>query len=189
MNPIPCCNAEPTRPLVVEPDMRPSYASISWFAVILAMAGALTVFLSTSPYGIGVSPDSVNYIFCARQLATGEGFQSLNHSGAYTASYRSPTLHYLKRHPLDGQIYTNGPDALYIFNGQSARTSPRLDAAGETWCRTRAMDGDARRYLIWFNRVNWRAYLATPRQLNADYGLIPLVNFSDGTIYLVACIE
>jgi hypothetical protein len=43
--------------------------------VILALAGVGVVLLSTSRYGIGVSPDSTNYISAARNLLAGNGLK------------------------------------------------------------------------------------------------------------------
>lgn len=111
----------------------------------------------------------------------------LGGAGGYSTTiwHRSPIVNALKRYPLDGDFYTNGPDALYILNGQTGRISPSLDQAGEVWCR--AADRNTRRYLVWLDKVNWRSYLATPRQLSADYTLIPEERFPDGTIYVVVC--
>ena len=44
--------------------------------LLLSAAGALVVFFGTSRFGIGISPDSVNYISCARELIKGNGFIS-----------------------------------------------------------------------------------------------------------------
>ncbi|MDQ1331246.1 MAG: hypothetical protein QG578_1514 [Thermodesulfobacteriota bacterium] len=49
---------------------------IQRFFLLLSVAGALVVFFGTSQFGIGISPDSVNYISCARELIRGNGFLS-----------------------------------------------------------------------------------------------------------------
>ena len=42
--------------------------------MILSLLGFLLVMVSTTRYGVGLSPDSTNYIAAARSLAQGEGF-------------------------------------------------------------------------------------------------------------------
>ena len=48
--------------------------------VFFALLGVILVFLSTSRYGAGLSPDSVGYISIARNLITGAGFTSYDGS-------------------------------------------------------------------------------------------------------------
>ena len=42
--------------------------------VLLSLAGVVLALLSTSRYGVGLSPDSVNYISAARTLSSGNGY-------------------------------------------------------------------------------------------------------------------
>lgn len=48
--------------------------------ILLALVGAILILLSTSRYGVGLSPDSVAYISTARNLITGAGFISYDGS-------------------------------------------------------------------------------------------------------------
>jgi len=48
-------------------------AKIQAFLAILGLTGAVLVLLSTSKFGVGLSPDSVNYVHCARSLLSGKG--------------------------------------------------------------------------------------------------------------------
>ena len=41
---------------------------------ILSLIGILLVFVSTTNYGIGISPDSISYISAAKSLLSGNGF-------------------------------------------------------------------------------------------------------------------
>lgn len=108
-------------------------------------------------------------------------------AGGYASNkwQRSATMQYLKSHPLRGVIYSNGADALYILNGQSGYPIPHADRIEPTWCGDLQEGGQP--YLVWFNAVDWRTYMATPDQLGAYYTLLPYRRFSDGAIYVVQC--
>lgn len=48
-----------------------------------------------------------------------------------TAPWRhSETLDHLRRHPVEGPLYSNAPEALYILNGQRAALAPRRQEGG-----------------------------------------------------------
>ena len=51
-----------------------SDVQIQAIVVILSFVGVGTVFISTSLYGAGLSPDSVGYISAARSLLSGDGY-------------------------------------------------------------------------------------------------------------------
>lgn len=108
-------------------------------------------------------------------------------AGGYASNkwQRSATIQYLKSRPLKGVIYSNAVDALYILSGQTGHQIPRADRVDPTWCGDQR-EGD-QPYLVWFNTVNWRAYMATPDQLGAYYTLSLHRRFSDGAIYVVQC--
>lgn len=108
-------------------------------------------------------------------------------AGGYASNkwQRSATLQYLKSHPLRGVIYSNGVDALYILNGQTGHQIPHADRADPAWCGDH-QEGE-QPYLVWFNAIDWRTYMATPDQLGAYFTLLPHRRFSDGAIYIVQC--
>lgn len=56
--------------------MRINKVNISF--LLLSLAGAFVVFWGTARFGAGISPDSVNYISCARELIKGNGFLSFD---------------------------------------------------------------------------------------------------------------
>ncbi len=58
------------------------------FAIIIAIGGAFIVWFAT-PFGIGLSPDSVLYLSMARSFQAGEGFLIVNAEGAF-----APVTHY-----------------------------------------------------------------------------------------------
>lgn len=55
------------------------YLSMEITLGLLGFAGMLLILVSTSKYGAGLSPDSVNFIAAARSLLSGQGY--LNHDG------------------------------------------------------------------------------------------------------------
>jgi len=46
---------------------------IQAFLAMLSLTGMVLILLSTSKFGVGISPDSVNYVHCARSLLSGNG--------------------------------------------------------------------------------------------------------------------
>jgi hypothetical protein len=58
--------------------VRDNIARFSPFGVILAFVGGALVLCGTSRYGIGISPDSVEYVHCARSLSMREGFRTFD---------------------------------------------------------------------------------------------------------------
>ncbi len=48
---------------------------ISLLFILMSIAGAVIVYLNTTKYGIGISHDSVSYLFAAQTFSEGNGFQ------------------------------------------------------------------------------------------------------------------
>ena len=112
---------------------------------------------------------------------------ALGGAGGYSSTIwrHSPVMAYLKGHPLQGTVFSNGPDAIYILNHQKANKSPGNDDPRLKACRD---ERDGRPlYLVWFNTLNWRTYLATPQRLARDHHLNIQRRFKDGTIYTIEC--
>ncbi len=88
--------------------------------VMISLLGVGSVWISTSRYGVGLGPDSTNYIAAARSLAQGQGFLGVD--GApythwpplYATILAGATLFGID--PLDGARYVNaGAFGLIIF--------------------------------------------------------------------------
>lgn len=62
----------------------------SALALMIFIIGIVTVYLQTTAYGVGVSPDSVNYFSTAENLAAGRGFRTFN----------GPLIHWPPVYPL-----------------------------------------------------------------------------------------
>lgn len=88
----------------------------------------------------------------------------------------SETIHYLQQHQLQGALYSNGPDALYILCGLRAQLLPRRGAE-EGWPRAG--------HLVWLDAVR-RKYLVGPDQLQTRVYLQEQTRFADGAIYKIA---
>jgi hypothetical protein len=92
---------------------------------------------------------------------------------------RSEIIHYLQQHRLEGPVYSNAPDALYILCGQRAMLLPRRGAA-EVWPTTGQ--------IVWLDAVR-RQYLVGPGELQTLARLQPIARLGDGAIYAILPIE
>jgi hypothetical protein len=103
----------------------------------------------------------------------------------------SPLIERLKVQPLAGAIYSNAPDAVYLFTGKKAKMIPsstrrnglpKNDEEG-LWRFKESLKLNNRSYLIWFFNTK-RAYLCDIDDLRSIFTLERIASFSDGTIYL-----
>ena len=103
----------------------------------------------------------------------------------------SGTIQYLIQHPqLDSEceIYSNGPDAIYLLTGMITETSPKTEARGgvtdisllkDTWPE------ESKACLVWFdNIVTWEKNLFSPEELMTIVNLEEVLQFQDGAIYV-----
>ena len=85
-------------------------------------------------------------------------FTATNGAGYSTNKWRlSPILKYIKNNPLNGKIYSNAPDAVYILSGIKAEWVPRREEGFDNF--KKMMAGDGNNYIVWLNNVNERSYL------------------------------
>jgi hypothetical protein len=87
-------------------------------------------------------------------------------------------------------VYSNIPDAIYLFTDLIALMSPRaysIETGAATGVQARLPDSwpPVGACLVWMNGFD-RPYLFTPEQLSAERRLIPQAVFQDGAIYTFA---
>jgi len=111
----------------------------------------------------------------------------------------SPTVRYLLQAPppASQEIYSNGPDVLYILDHLQSKLSPlrTMDTSGqipvaspvaENLSRVSAIwPGSNGGYLVWFDNIS-RDYLYSLSDLQRAANLQPIERFGDGAIYLVS---
>ena len=150
-------------------DARGKMVTFKWILVSLVLLGWLT--------HIGLTVEKGLYD-TARSLTSGyEG-------NTYNTTYwdDSETIAYLNANPLDGQIYSNDPAALYIL---AAVPPPVKWAESDSPCPSswyRYQDFDAT-YIVWIDRQEYRYPDFYMQNLKAQCRLKPVAELSDGSIY------
>ena len=128
----------------------------------LALIAGLLVVTRTWEYGIGLSPDSVDYISMARKLATG-----------YWET--SPSIAWARRED-SRRLLSNRADALYLLvPGAAVGWLPREEA---TLSATVSSIGERR--VVWFHGTSYPYDL---RDLASALGLEDVVEFDDGVVF------
>jgi hypothetical protein len=102
----------------------------------------------------------------------------------------SETVAFLRSRELPGPIYTNAPDAIYIFLGERAPRSPlretRRGVEVPVGADLAAMEAHLMRSgeatLVWFENKK-REYLCTPDQLAPFLHLKRIARLDDGSVY------
>ncbi|MCL5279100.1 MAG: hypothetical protein M1376_04240 [Planctomycetes bacterium] len=109
--------------------------------------------------------------YCVRQGA-----------GGYSAApwQESPLVAWLRRHPLDGGVYSNVPDALYLLTGASADTTPHYYWDAAEFARRQFAAGPS--YIVWFHNLR-RYFLYDLRELLSRYRMEEVATFPDGRVY------
>ena len=116
----------------------------------------------------------------------------LTGAGGYsTVRWReSPLIEWLQAHPLDGVIYSNYPDAIYILTGQKTEKGPKKFQPASTNSKgddlqqfKELLKLNNRTYLVWFLEAG-REYLYNIQELHSAFVLEKAAVFSDGTVYL-----
>jgi hypothetical protein len=105
-------------------------------------------------------------------------------AGVFTTTIwiKSPLLDSLRSKPLDGRIFSNAPDAIYILTGIVAQLSPsRYEDNLE---KIKSMSTEERSYLVWFENVD-RPHLYSQPVLASRLELEEVDRYPDGTIYLI----
>jgi len=95
----------------------------------------------------------------------------------------SPILKYIKNDPLNGKIYSNAPDALYILGGVKAEWVPRREEGYDNFKKMIKKDGN--NYVVWLNNVNERSYLFDIKDISHNMVLVNHGRFPDGGIYIL----
>jgi hypothetical protein len=111
-------------------------------------------------------------------------FTVTNGAGYSSNTWRlSPTLKYIKNNPLNGKIYSNAPDAVYIISGIKAEWLPRRDEGFDNF--KKMTTGAGNKYVVWLNNVTERSYLYDIKDILHNLVLINRDHFLDGDIYIL----
>ncbi|MDQ1331247.1 MAG: hypothetical protein QG578_1515 [Thermodesulfobacteriota bacterium] len=111
-------------------------------------------------------------------------FTVRNGAGYSSNTWRlSPTLKYIKNNPLNGIIFSNAPDAVYIISGIKAEWLPRRDEGFDNFKKITTRAGN--KYVVWLNNVTERSYLYDIRDILNNLNLINRDRFPDGDIYIL----
>lgn len=111
-------------------------------------------------------------------------FTVRNGAGYSSNTWRlSPTLKYIKNNPLNGIIFSNAPDAVYIISGIKAEWLPRRDEGFDNFKKMTTRAGN--KYVVWLNNVTERSYLYDIRDILNNLNLINRDRFPDGDIYIL----
>ncbi len=114
-------------------------------------------------------------------------------AGGYnTPTWRESSLmEWIRTHPLEGRVYSNAPDAIYILTGMSARMSPRKDLYNSTATTTdniskfrKLLTSETDTYLAWFENKK-KAYLYNIEELSSSFAMEILATCSDGSVYFI----
>ena len=107
------------------------------------------------------------------------------HGWGYTGAVwkESSLIEWLQAHPLDGVVYSNGPDALYILTSTaSPRWSPSNDRRISKLKKHAASRATV--YLVWFNSIG-RKRLCGLDEISSRLKMKPIKEFPEGGVYLV----
>lgn len=114
-----------------------------------------------------------------------------NGSGGYNTKLwrESGLISWIKTNSLNGFIFSNEPEAVYLLTGKLGDFSPRKYAYDAPNCQcdnlaefTQAVKRKPVVYLIWFKNSN-RVYLYNIEELRSKFTLKEIVGFADGAIY------
>ncbi len=135
-----------------------------------------------APAGIGV---------CALWLLypLTETYHSVRHSwqhgpGGYStpAWQQSAMMAWLRQHPLDGAIYSNVPDAVYILTGATAETTPHHYWTPADFAHRMAYTQASQRYVVWSYYLRWH-FLYELQELISRYEMQEIASFPDGKVF------
>ena len=102
----------------------------------------------------------------------------------------SDLINYLTFNELDGIIYNNEPDVLYLGTGQIARRSPRKYGSAtrlptnDLTAFAKSLDGNRPVYLVWFNGAGGK-HSYSVEEIRARFDMEEVVRRADGAIYTV----
>ncbi len=93
---------------------------------------------------------------------------------------QSPLVDWLRRHPLEGTIYSNIPEALYLLAGRPAQTTPAWNEDPTKF--TEAMSPASASYIVWSYIVR-RNFLYDLRELASRWRMEEVASCPDGKVY------
>jgi len=104
----------------------------------------------------------------------------------------SDIVHYISTYPFEkgAHIYTNAPDALYLFTNRYGKWCPAKGTKNSTGIKNKleALKGhwpqETPAYLVWFSSIQ-REYVFTPDELKEIAQLDEITRLNKGTIYKV----
>lgn len=105
-------------------------------------------------------------------------------AGGYStpAWQQSPLMRWLRQHPLDGRIYSNVPDAVYILAGASAEITPHHYWTAADFAARLAEFPTPRKYVVWSHYRHWDFLYDLP-ELISRYRMEEIASFVDGKVY------
>lgn len=92
----------------------------------------------------------------------------------------SPLLNWVKRHSLDGQIFSNEPHPLVFLAGVNAEITPAKRFGFEDF--KKQLSSNKKNYLVWYYR-HWRSQLYNFEELNSMVKLKLVAKLPDGAVY------
>jgi len=92
----------------------------------------------------------------------------------------SSLIAWLRANPLQGAIYSNVPDALYVLTGTSARSTPQYHEDAAKFAGT--MSPAQANYIVWSHSLR-RDFLYDARELASRWQMAPVATLPDGTVY------
>jgi len=103
-------------------------------------------------------------------------------AGAYSTTLwkQSALMDWLRANPLEGAVYSNVADALYLLAGLPAQLTPHY------WMDTaqfaEKMAASPVSYVVWSHNLRW-PFLYDLRELRSRWRLEPVAELSDGEVY------
>jgi hypothetical protein len=92
----------------------------------------------------------------------------------------SPLLNWVKRHPLEGQIFSNESPALVFLAGVNAEMTPTRRFGNEDF--KKQLSTSKKNHLVWFYK-HWRSHLYNFEELNSMVKLELVAKLPDGAVY------
>ncbi|HHW30959.1 MAG TPA: hypothetical protein GXX20_04685 [Clostridiaceae bacterium] len=100
--------------------------------------------------------------------------------------HNSDLINYIKENPLNGAIYSNNPDAIYVISGLTAMYTPKKNSLYEYGLEKfkDSLTGNFNSYIVWFNGNN-PGTIYNVEELGLYFKIEPVKELSDGIIYII----
>jgi hypothetical protein len=162
---------------------------------LLAVVSVLTTFAPPPPLraAIGVASVVLALLMLRQSSQLVQGYARDGIGLAAVAWQSSELITAAQELPADQLLYTNAPEALYHLTGRSALSIPRrVNVMAQTTNATYAAELETMRqrlasggHLIYFTKLG-RSSLAQQQELQAELGLVLVVEVDDGALYQMA---